>query len=93
MEGILHDISADMRVSLANMCIEDTPEPRYADQLALSKQLTIKISKEEILFDKTVLAVSEKYIYALYYNKVSYSAECCNIAAVFERELKNLNRN
>ena len=38
-----------------------------------------------------VLAVSEKYIDALYYNEMFYSAECWNNADAFDREMKNLN--
>ena len=55
------------------------------------KQLTAKIRNEYILPDKTVLAASEKYIDALYYNEMFYSAACRNTDDAVERELKNLN--
>ena len=55
------------------------------------KQQTANISKEDILSDKAVLAVSEKYIDALYYNEMFYSAAFWNTAAAVERELNNLN--
>ena len=38
-----------------------------------------------------VLAVSEKYISALYYNEMFYSAACWNTAAAIYRRVKNLN--
>ena len=59
-----------MRVSLAKICIEEDPEARASYRLALSKQQTAKRRKEEICRDKTVLAMSEKYIDALYYNEI-----------------------
>ena len=62
-----------------------------SDRLDLSKQLTARIIKEEILSDKTVLAVSENYIDALYYNEMFYSAACWNTSASVDRELKNMN--
>ena len=62
-----------MSVSLVKMNIEDYPEARSADLLALSKQKTSGISKEELLCDNTVLAVCKIYIDALYYNKMFYS--------------------
>ena len=37
--------------------------------------------------------MSEKYIDALYYNEIFYSAACWNISAAVDRDLKNLNRN
>ena len=57
----------------------------------MSKQQTENRRKKDIHRDKTVLAVSEKYIDALYYNEMFYSTDCCNTAATVEREMKNLN--
>ena len=51
---------------------------------------TENISKEYLLSDKKVLAVSEKYIDELYYNDIFYSAACCNTAAAVDRNMKNL---
>ena len=68
MEGIFHNISEKMRVSLVKMRIEDDPEAHATDRLDLSKQRSTKRRKEEFLRDKTVLAVSEGYIDAFYYN-------------------------
>ena len=50
-----------------------------------------KIRKGELLRDKTVLAVIEKYIDAFYYNEMFYSAACWNTDAAVEWEMKNLN--
>ena len=47
--------------------------------------------KEDPLRDKTVFGVSEKYIDALYYNEMFYSAAYWNIAAAVDREMKKLN--
>ena len=69
VEGIFHNLSEDMRVSLANMCIEDEPSAHSTDRLYLSKQRTENIREEELLCDKTVLSVSENFIDVLYYNK------------------------
>ena len=77
-----------MRVSLAKIYIYDALVACAADQLALSKQQTANIIKEELLRDKTVLAVSEKYIDALYYNEMFYSAACWNTAAAVDRKMK-----
>ena len=55
------------------------------------KQQTEKISKEELLCDKTVFSVSEKYIDALYYNEIFYSAVCWNTTAAVDKDLKNIN--
>ena len=55
--------------------------------------MTTKRRKEELLCDKTVLAVSEKYIDALYYNEMFYSEACWNTAAVVDRDMKNINSN
>ena len=55
------------------------------------KQRTAKISKEELLCDKMVLAVSEKYIDALYYNEMFYSTACWNNAYAVDRDLENIN--
>ena len=76
VEGILHKLSEEMRVSLAKMCIEDAPAVRAADRLALSKQQTAKRSTEDILCDIAVLDLSKKYIDALYYNEMFYSEAC-----------------
>ena len=38
-----------------------------------------------------VLALSEKYIDALYCNDIFYSAAYCNTAAAIDWELKNIN--
>ena len=46
-------------VSLVKMCIEDAPESHTTDRLDMSKQITEKRRKEDLLFDKTVLDVSE----------------------------------
>ena len=78
-----------MRVSLAKIYIYDALVACAADQLSMSKQRTANISKEELLRDKTVLAVSEKYIDALYYNEMFYSAACWNTSSAFYRELKS----
>ena len=51
----------------------------------------VNIKKEELLRDKMVLAVSEKYIDALYYNEMLHYAARWNTAAVVDRELKNMN--
>ena len=67
MEGIIHKFSEEMRVSLVKMYIEAETAARADDLLGLSKQQTAKRRREEIFRDKTVLAVSEKYIDALYY--------------------------
>ena len=66
---------------LVKICIEDAPALRASDRLALSKQQTANIRKEEILCYKTVLAMSEKYIDALYYNEMFHYAACWNAAA------------
>ena len=58
VERIFHELSEEMRVSLVNMYIEDAPAARAADRLALSKQVTTKRRKEELLRDKTVLDAS-----------------------------------
>ena len=75
-------------MSLVEICIKDAPAARASDKLDLSKQRTSKISKEDLLHDKMVLAVSEKYIDALYYKEIFYSAACWNTAAAVDRELK-----
>ena len=90
-EGTLHEISEDMRVSLAKICIEDALAACAADQYALYKQQNAKRCKEELFCDKTDLYVSEKYIDALYYNDMFYSVACWNNAAEIDRDLKNLN--
>ena len=77
-----------MKVSLVNMCIYDASEARASDWLSLSKQRAAKIIKEELLHDKTVLAVSETYIDAVYYNNMFYSAAGWNTAAAVERDTK-----
>ena len=64
---------------------------RSADRFDLYKQRTSKIRKEELIRDKMVLAVSGKYIDALYYNEMFYSAVCWNTAAAVDRELKKIN--
>ena len=51
-----------------NISIEDAPSARTYDELALSKQLTYKRSKEYLLCDKTVLAVSENIL--MHYNMI-----------------------
>ena len=53
--------------------------------------MTTKRRKEELLCDKTVLAVSEKYIDALYYDEMFYSVVCCNTADAVDTEVKNMN--
>ena len=58
------------------------------DQLSLSKQGSAKRRKEDILRDKTVLAVSNKYIDVLHYDEMFYSAVCWNTDAAVEREMK-----
>ena len=45
VEGIFHDILKEAGVPLMNICIEDVPEERASDQIALYKQLTEKIKK------------------------------------------------
>ena len=57
----------------------------------LSKQKSINRGKEDLLFDNTVLALSEEYIDALYSNEMFYSTECWNTDAVVDRELKTSN--
>ena len=37
VEGILHKLSEEIRVSLLNMYIDNAPEERAVDQIALSK--------------------------------------------------------
>ena len=73
------------------MCIDDAPAARAADRLDISKQLTEKRSKEELLSEKTVLSESEKYIDVLYYNEMFYSGLCWNTAAAVGRDLEKLN--
>ena len=85
VEGIFHKLSEEIRVSLVKMCIKYVSVARASDLLALSKILTAKIRKEEILCDKTVLAVSEKYIDALYYNEMFYSMACWNTDTAVDR--------
>ena len=58
----------------------------------MSKQQNTKRHEEELLFDKAVLAVSEKYIDALYYNEMLSSPACWNTAAVVDEDMKNLNK-
>ena len=70
------------------MCIEDVPSAFSTDQLSLSKQRTENIRKEDLLPDKTFLAVSEIYIYTLYYNEMFYSAAVWNTAAAVDRDMK-----
>ena len=59
-----------MGVSLVKMFYTYVSSASTSDQLALSKQRTSKRRKEELLRDNTALAVSEKYIDALYYNEI-----------------------
>ena len=80
-----------MRIYLVKICIEDASEARTDDRLALSKQLTANIRKEDLLCDNTVLAVSEIYIDGLYYNKMFNSVVCWKNAAAVDRKLENLN--
>ena len=40
LDGIFHNLSEEMKVSLVKMCIYNAPTARAANQLALSKQQT-----------------------------------------------------
>ena len=70
------------------MCIEDAPASRAAEKLALPFKKTVKRRNKELLCDKMVLDVSEKYIDALYYNVMFYSAEWWNTANAVDRDIK-----
>ena len=87
VEEIFHELSWEVRLSLVKIYIEDTPAACATDQLAMFKQITSKRIKKEILCDKMVLAVSEKCIYALYYNEMFYPADFFNTAAAVDKEL------
>ena len=88
VEGIFYKLSEEMMVYPTKMCIEDLPAARTANQLDISKQLTENRRKEDLLRDKKVLDVSEKYIDELYYNEMFYSAAYWNTAAAVDREMK-----
>ena len=68
VEVIFYNLSEYRRVSLVQTCIYDVAEACASDRLSLSIELTAKRINEDIPFDKKVLAVSVKYIDALYYN-------------------------
>ena len=57
-------------MSLVKICEYDAPAVRSSDRINISKQHTTKRRTEELLRDKRVLDVNEKYIDVLYYIEI-----------------------
>ena len=89
MKGIFHELSEEMRVSLVNICIENAPAVRANYRLDISKHKTAEKRKEEILNDKTFLAVSENIL--MHYIMMIFSEACCNTADAVDREMEKMN--